>query len=78
MQLVPKAMTDGPASSSYVRRRSRVVAVRAVEVDTRQLPFTAIIHRNGIANANVCAVTSGGNMKGENTSGKNITGESSE
>jgi hypothetical protein len=46
MQLVPKAMTDGPASSSYARRRSRVVAVRAVEVDTRQLPFTAIIHRN--------------------------------
>ena len=39
-----------------------------------QLPFTVIIHRNGIANANVCAVASGGNMNGENTSGENITG----
>ena len=34
MELVPKAVTDGPASSSYARRRSKVVAVRAVEVDT--------------------------------------------
>ena len=28
MELVPKAVTDGPASSSYARRRSMVVAVR--------------------------------------------------
>jgi hypothetical protein len=33
-----------------------------------------IIHRNGIVNANVCAVASGGNINGENTSGENITG----
>jgi hypothetical protein len=36
-----------------------------------QLPFTVIIHRNGIVNANVCAVKSGGNINGENTSGEN-------
>jgi len=39
-----------------------------------QLPFTVIIHRNGVVNANVCAVASGGNINGKNTSGENITG----
>ena len=39
-----------------------------------QLPFTVIIHRNGIVNANVCAVASGGNMNGESTSGENNIG----
>ena len=39
-----------------------------------RLPFTVIIHRNGIVNANVCAVKSGGNINGENTSGENNNG----
>ena len=41
-----------------------------------RLPFTVIIHRNGIVSANVCAVRSGGNMSGENMNGGNITGAS--
>ncbi|HEX3443349.1 MAG TPA: hypothetical protein VHS80_01425 [Chthoniobacterales bacterium] len=40
-----------------------------------RLPFTVIIHRNGIVNANVCAVKTGGNINGGNISGENTSGE---
>ena len=54
--------------SFQVRQRQTTISLLG------QLPFTGIIHQNGIANANVCAVVSGGDMNGENTSGENIIG----
>lgn len=52
MELVPKAVTDGPASSSYARRRSKV-AVRAVEVDTAISYDLLLGHRTALGSVRV-------------------------